>query len=165
MRPTPEFEDLFVEEYPRVVRTVFFIVGDEGRAEEVTQDAFVQLLRHWSKVRDYDRPGAWVRRVALRIAVKTARREQRQAALVARLRPQQVDELPVFPVSPETMAAIRSLPVKERAVVVLHYFEDRPVDEIADLLDYTESAVKMRLSRARHHLSDLLVEEVSRHVG
>jgi RNA polymerase sigma-70 factor (ECF subfamily) len=126
---------------------------------------FVQLLRHWSKVRDYDRPGAWVRRVALRIAVKTARREQRQAALVARLRPQQVDELPVFPVSPETMAAIRSLPVKERAVVVLHYFEDRPVDEIADLLDYTESAVKMRLSRARHHLSDLLVEEVSRHVG
>jgi RNA polymerase sigma-70 factor (ECF subfamily) len=165
MRPTPDFEDLFVEEYPRVVRTVFFIVGDEGRAEEVTQDAFVQLLRHWSKVRDYDRPGAWVRRVALRIAVKTARREQRQAALVARLRPQQVDELPVFPVSPETMAAIRSLPVKERAVVVLHYFEDRPVDEIADLLDCTESAVKMRLSRARHHLSDLLVEEVSRHVG
>jgi RNA polymerase sigma-70 factor (ECF subfamily) len=165
MRPTPDFEDLFVEEYPRVVRTVFFIVGDEGRAEEVTQDAFVQLLRHWSKVRDYDRPGAWVRRVALRIAVKTARREQRQAALVARLRPQQVDELPVFPVSPETMAAIRSLPVKERAVVVLHYLEDRPVDEIADLLDYTESAVKMRLSRARHHLSDLLVEEVSRHVG
>ena len=165
MRPAPEFEDLFVEEYPRVVRTVFFIVGDEGRAEEVTQDAFVALLRHWSKVRDYDRPGAWVRRVAIRLAVKTARREQRQAALVARLRPQQVDELPVFPVSPETMAAIRSLPVKERAVVVLHYFEDRPVDEIADLLDCTESAVKMRLSRARHHLSDLLVEEVSSHVG
>ena len=165
MRPAPEFEDLFVEEYPRVVRTVFFIVGDEGRAEEVTQDAFVALLRHWSKVRDYDRPGAWVRRVAIRLAVKTARREQRQAALVARLRPQQVQELPVFPVSPETMAAIRLLPVKERAVVVLHDFEDRPVDEIADLLDCTESAVKMRLSRARHHLSDLLVEEVSSHVG
>ena len=165
MRPAPEFEDLFVEEYPRVVRTVFFVVQDEGRAEEVTQDAFVALLRHWSKVRDYDRPGAWVRRVAIRLAVKTARREQRQAALVARLRPQQVQELPVFPVSPETMSALRSLPVKERAVVVLHYFEDRPVDEIADLLDCTESAVKMRLSRARHHLSDLLVEEVSSHVG
>jgi DNA-directed RNA polymerase specialized sigma24 family protein len=58
MSPEPDFEDLFVEEYPRVVRTVFFVVQDEGRAEEVTQDAFVALLRHWSKVRDYDRPGA-----------------------------------------------------------------------------------------------------------
>lgn len=165
MRPTPEFEDLFVEEYPRVVRTVFCIVHDQGRAEEVTQDSFLQLLRHWSKVRDYDRPEAWVRRVALRLAVKTARREQRQAALVTRLRPQQVEELPAFPVAPETMTALRSLPVKERAAVVLHYLEDRPVDEIADVLDCTPSAVKMRLSRARHHLADLLVEEVSSHVG
>jgi RNA polymerase sigma-70 factor (ECF subfamily) len=165
MRPTPEFEDLFVEEYPRIVRTVFFVVQDRGRAEEVTQDAFVALLRHWSKVRDYDRPGAWVRRVAIRLAVKTARREQRQAALAARLRPQQVQELPVFPISPQTMAAIRSLPVKERAVAVLHYFEDRPVDQIAELLECTPSAVKMRLSRARHHLADLLAEEVSSHVG
>jgi RNA polymerase sigma-70 factor (ECF subfamily) len=165
MRPEPDFEDLFVEEYPRVVRTVFFVLQDEGRAEEVTQDAFVQLLRHWAKVRDYDRPGAWVRRVALRLAVKTARREQRLVALTRRLRPQQVQELPVFPISPETMAALRSLPVKERAVVVLHYLEDRPVAEIADLLDCTESAVKMRLARARHHLADLLGEEVSSHVG
>ena len=165
MRPTPEFEDLFVEEYPRIVRTVFFVVQDRGRAEEVTQDAFVALLRHWSKVRDYDRPGAWVRRVAIRLAVKTARREQRLVALTRRLRPQQVQELPVFPISPQTMAAIRSLPVKERAVAVLHYFEDRPVDQIAELLECTPSAVKMRLSRARHHLADLLAEEVSSHVG
>lgn len=165
MRPKPEFEDLFVEEYPRVMRTVFFVVQDQGRAEEVTQDAFVALLRHWARIRDYDRPGAWVRRVALRLAVKTARREQRLAALSRRLRPERVEELPVFPVSPETMAALRSLPVKERAVVVLHYFEDRPVDQIADLLDCTPSAVKMRLSRARHHLADLLAEEVSSHVG
>ena len=165
MRPRPEFEDLFVEEYPHVVRTVFLVLQDEGRAEEVTQDAFVQLLRHWSKVRDYDRPGAWVRRVAIRLAVRTARREQRQAAMLARLRPQQVHELPVFPIAPETMAAIRALPVKERVVVVLHYFEDRPVEQIADLLDCTKSAVKMRLSRARHHLADLLGEEVSSHVG
>jgi RNA polymerase sigma-70 factor (ECF subfamily) len=57
------------------------------------------------------------------------------------------------------------LPVKERAVVVLHYVEDRPVDEIADLLECTPSAAKMRLSRARHHLADLLAEEVSSHVG
>jgi RNA polymerase sigma factor (sigma-70 family) len=165
MRPEPDFEDLFVEEYPRVVRTVFFVLQDEGRAEEVTQDAFVQLLRHWSRVRDYDRPGAWVRRVAIRLAVKTARREQRLAALTRRLRPERGEELPVFPISPETMDALRSLPVKERAVVVLHYFEDRPVAEIADLLDCTESAVKMRLSCARRHLADLLVEEVSSHVG
>lgn len=69
MRPTPDFEDLFVEECQRVMRTVFFVVQDQGRAEAVTQDAFVQLLRHWSTAGDYDRRGAWVRRVALRLAV------------------------------------------------------------------------------------------------
>ena len=44
------FEAFFATEYVRVVRTVFLVVHDQGQAEELAQDAFVQLLRHWSKI-------------------------------------------------------------------------------------------------------------------
>jgi DNA-directed RNA polymerase specialized sigma24 family protein len=68
-----EFDWLFAEEFPAVMRSVYLIVHDLDRAEDITQDAFVQLLRHWKKVSRYDRPGAWVRRVAIRLAVQAAR--------------------------------------------------------------------------------------------
>ena len=60
-RPRPvgtaeAFAALFAREFPRVASTIHHIVGDRARAEEVTQDAFLELLRHWDKVRDYDRP-------------------------------------------------------------------------------------------------------------
>ena len=62
--PAPSFEDVFTREFPRVARTVHHIVGDRARAEEVTQDAFVALLRHRRTVAGYERPDLWVRRVA-----------------------------------------------------------------------------------------------------
>lgn len=58
MRRDEKFEDLFVDEYANVVRLVFFIVQDRDRAEDVAQDAFVQLLRHWNKIRHYDQPAS-----------------------------------------------------------------------------------------------------------
>src|SRR6266487_1774832 len=68
-----EFDLLFADEFPAVMRAVYLIVHDLDRAEDITQDAFVQLLRHWKKVSRYDRPGAWVRRVAIRLAVDAGR--------------------------------------------------------------------------------------------
>ena len=56
VEPAPSFEDVFSREFPRVARTVHHIVGDRARAEEVTQDAFLALLRHWRTVAGYDRP-------------------------------------------------------------------------------------------------------------
>src|SRR4029450_1743705 len=53
---------MFAVEYPAVVRTVYLVLHDYSRSEEIAQDAFVQLLRHWNKVRRYEAPGAWVRR-------------------------------------------------------------------------------------------------------
>ncbi len=80
MRDTdPEFEWTFRSEYQTVLRTVFFIVNDHPGAEDITQEDFIQLLAHWKKVSRYDRPGAWVRRVAIRLAVRTAKRDKARA--------------------------------------------------------------------------------------
>ena len=82
-RPTspPDFDTLFRTEFPRVARTVHHIVGDRRQADEVTQDAFLELLRHWPKVSGYDRPELWVRRVAIRKAQRERHRTWRRTEL------------------------------------------------------------------------------------
>ena len=159
-----EFRDLFADQYALVVGTVFMIVQDQARAEELAQDAFTQLLAHWKRVSGYEQPGAWVRRVAIRLAVRSARRDQQLRVAMARMRPQPVAP-PDAVVSAEVLAAVRALSPKERAVVVLFYFEDRPVDEVAELLDCAPSTAGVHLHRARERMAQLLTEEVSSHVG
>jgi len=65
----PDFEDLFHAEFAAIVRTVFLICHDYERAQDIAQDAFVKLVPRWDRVSRYDRPGAWVRRVAIRLAI------------------------------------------------------------------------------------------------
>jgi len=81
-----DFTAFFRAEYARTVRTVCLVLHDQARAEEITQDAFVQLLRCWEKVSGYEQPAAWVRRVAIRMAVRSAKRETMRSLLEWRSR-------------------------------------------------------------------------------
>jgi hypothetical protein len=83
-----EYAWFFRAEFPMVLRTVFLILGDRGKAEDVTQEAFIQLLSHWKKISRYERPDAWVRRVAIRLAVKA----QKGATLSAQEHIAKLDE-------------------------------------------------------------------------
>jgi len=155
--PDDGFSEWFRAEYPPVLRFVSLIVGDVGVAQEVTQDAFEQVLRRWTKVRTYDRPGAWVRRVAIRKAVRTRDRRAREP----RFAPIDTNATPP---DPDLVAAIASLPRAQRAAIALFYLEDRPVAEVAELMGCTESTVKVHLHRARGRLAEVLAldpEEVA----
>jgi RNA polymerase sigma factor (sigma-70 family) len=150
-----EFAWLFRTEYEAVVRTVYLILHDRERARDITQDAFMELLTRWKKVSRYERPDAWVRRVAIRMAVRFLNRERRrpwvERDLDAATLPQPVDI--------DLLRAIRQLPAVQRAAVVLFYFEDRPVAEVADILEVSAGAAKVTLHRARRRLAELLGEE------
>jgi DNA-directed RNA polymerase specialized sigma24 family protein len=151
-----DYTAFYRAEFRPVARTVYLIVHDAARAEDLTQEAFLKLLQHWKKVSTYERPGAWVRRVAIRLATKHVRRESLRPVLERNAAPLP----PPGPVDVDLLRAIAQLPSQQRAAVVLFYFEDRPVSEIVDLLGCTESAAKVWLHRARHRLADLLKEEV-----
>ena len=155
----PSFEDLFAGEFPRVARTIHHIVGDRARAEEVTQDAFLELLRNWRKVASYDRPDLWVRRVAIRKAQRERHRSWRRVELERTTLEDDAIEVPTP--APEVLAAVRRLAPRQRAVVVLFYFEDRPMTEIADILGCSESTGWSQLHTARRHLAETLAEEVT----
>lgn len=149
-----EYADFFREQFTRVARIVTLIIRDPARAEDVTQDAFLELYRHWSTVSGYDRPEAWVRRVAIRLAVRVRRRDALWLAVRGLFQP--IAE-PARP-DPDVAAAVGTLPPAQRAAVVLHYYEGRPVAEIAGLLGCAEPTARVHLHRARRRLAVLLGE-------
>lgn len=152
-----EFTWFFRNEFPAVVKTTFLILNDRERAQEVAQDAFIELLSRWKKVSRYERPDAWVRRVAIRMAVRALRRERRRLQL-------ERDVIPPpshGPIDIDLIRAVRALPAAQRAAVVLYYFEDRPVSEIASILRCSEVTAKVHLHRARKRLAERLGEEVT----
>jgi RNA polymerase sigma factor (sigma-70 family) len=152
---------LFDAEYPHVRRTIHVLLGNAAAAEDITQDAFVQALLHWSKVSRYDRPDAWVRRVAIRLAVRHLKRERRRHVVESGADTVQEGAAAGSSADPDLAAAIRDLPPKQRAVLVLFYFEDRPMKEIAQLLGISESTGFVHLHRARTRLGNLLGEGVT----
>ena len=160
-RDREAYDSFFRACYLPVVRTVHLVVHDRVLAEDVAQEAFYRLLKHWSSVSTYELPEAWVRRVAIRIAVREVQRSAARAAKERRELVVQYDDLP----DPDVARAIRELSPMQRATVVLYYWEDRPVAEIADLLEVTDATVKQHLYRARHRLAELLKEEVTDGAG
>ena len=158
------FEALFVSHFPSVVRTVFYIVQDRAVAEEITQDAFIKLLTKWQKVSTYDRPDMWVRRVAIRQAQRERHRDRHRAELERSTAPVNLVHEPTMS-DPQVLEAVRSLAPTQRAIVVLFYYEDRPMDEIADLVGCSTSAGWSQLHNARKRLAALLSEEVTDDVG
>lgn len=141
-----EFEWVYRSVYPSVLRTVFVVLHDRGRAEEMTQDAFVRLYERGRGVVGIDHPQAWVRKVAVRLAIKQAKRERGLPLPLVTL----VDETGAGDRLPDVdlARAVALLPAQQRAAVALFYLEDRPVDEVAQLLGVSTSTAKQHLHRA-----------------
>ena len=163
-RPDDEFAELFAATYPQVVRTVWFVIHDRAAAEEIAQDAFTELFRDWPRLRNFDRPELWARRVAIRKAQREASRRTRRVALEQAAASPPVVEDGVRLPDPELIAAIRGLPAKQRAIVVLFYLEDRPMEEVADLVGCSTSTGFVHLHHARRRLAATLGEEVDSNV-
>jgi RNA polymerase sigma-70 factor (ECF subfamily) len=152
-----DFEELYRETYRRLVVELYHVVGSVSVAEDVVQEAFARCLRRWDRVRRYDQPAAWVRRVAMNAATSRWRGLRRAAQVQARL------AADVSAVGGEDLEgrtdldrALRLLPVDQRVVLVLYHLVGLSVEEIASQLGVRAGTVKSRLSRGRARLSQLL---------
>lgn len=166
-RLEPDLEVLFAEEYPLQVRTAYLIVGDGDLARELAQEAFARLVARWAKVSRYDRPGAWLRLVTVRLALRARDRRVREGGSFGDAGPAgalgaggQAADRSAAVEHDDLLAALGQLSRQQRAVVVLHHLHDLPTDEVADLLGIAPATVRVHLSRARAHLAAALREEV-----
>jgi len=151
------FDDWYRREYRSVVALVYTLSGSRGGAEDLAQDAFVEAHRRWDSIAGYDNPGAWVRKVAMNKARSRLRRRGAEARAYTRhmiLERRLPDEMP--DPAEHFWAEVRSLPRQQAKVVALHYLEDRPVDEIAAILEISSGTVKTHLHRGRATLATRL---------
>jgi len=142
-----EVEALYRSEGARLWSAVRGYAGDRGIADDAVAEAFAQLLRRGGEVGN---PGAWVWTTAFRVAA-------RELQLRRSVLPDPPDSACDPALSDQrVLSAVAQLSDRQRAAVILHYYADRPVKEIADLLGSTAAAVSVHLFRARKHLRDLL---------
>ncbi len=162
-RRDAEVAEVYASSASGLIGYLTVLTGSRADAEELAQDAFVKLLQHWSKVREYDDPVAWLRQVATRAAISRARRRQVATLGLRRLSTGATLATPgpsgTVEHSVDIGAALATLPVPQRAVVLLHYVHDLSVVEIASLLGVAAGTVKSRLSRARTALAPLLEDD------
>jgi RNA polymerase sigma-70 factor, ECF subfamily len=144
-RARPSFDDAFRAEYPAVVRVVAPIVRSRADAEGVAQDAFVKAYTRWRRIGRYDRPGAWVRRVAIRDAVRVAERSRRAAAGTRAATSGPGDPADAVATQVDLTRLLGELPARQRACVVLHHLADWPVADVAQALGCAEATVRVHL--------------------
>lgn len=124
--------------------------GRRDVADDITAEAFSQYLQHRDTVRD---PLAYMFRVAYRLLAKELALEKRHVVQAPdRARAAETHSV----LSPRLTEALLGLSLDQRFVVVLHYFLDYPVSEVARVTGSSVPAVKVRLHRARKHLREAL---------
>ncbi len=157
MTRAQDFDTFFTTHYGPMVRTLTLIGGDREAAADCVQDAFVRAHARWRRVSRYDVPAAWVRKVAinrLRDMMRTEARRRRREDRVTGAAPDHTTE-PARP-DDDLMAAVATLPERQRTAIALHYLEDLSVEEIARVMAISSGAVKYHLHQGRQRLEPLL---------
>jgi RNA polymerase sigma-70 factor (ECF subfamily) len=150
----------------RIFRLAYGITGDPARAEEATADALARVWATCGQWRGDAAAGTWIYRVAVRVVLDSRRKQRRgwpwspPSANLPDPRPgpvqDAIDAEGRDRAARRVREAVATLPEADRALVHLYYFEQRGLAEIAVILGSTRDALKMRLSRTRDRLRDLL---------
>ena len=151
-----DFEALFAVHWPRAYRTAWLVVHDAAAAEDIAQEAFIAALRALDSF-DRRRPfGPWLSRIVVNRAIDWARARRLQAVPAESVAPAAPEPQGW---SEEIVVALRSLPVDQRAVVVLRHGLGYTQGEIARMLDLPRGTVNSRLRRALDRLETLIERE------
>jgi RNA polymerase sigma-70 factor (ECF subfamily) len=157
---TTEFTDLYASSFARLVGQVTVVTADREAAEDAVQEAFGRLWRQWESVRTYDKPEAWVRRVAINVAISRWRRVRRLRPLAEAARKAREDDAVT---GPDVQRALRTIPVKQRHALLLHHVVGLPVADVAQEMGVPEGTVKSWLFRGRETLQRCLGVEEAPH--
>lgn len=157
--------ELYRSEASNLVRLARFFVDDRDAAEDLVQEAFIRLARSAHKIRERERAPAYLRSIVLNLA----RDHNRRGLVSLRHRP------PADPTPPSLDDAIvlredqrivieglRQLPIRQRDCLVLRYYMELGVAEIARTLGLSPNSVKTHLSRGLRGLEQRLGSEVER---
>lgn len=146
-----DLESLFRAHHGRLVRALTLACGDEQRAADAVQHAFVKAHLRWRSIMSYDDPVGWIRRVAINRLRDEHRSDVRKRRAVERLAAEPATTHGE-PKVDGVAAMLAGLPKQQRLVLALFYVEDLSVDAVAATLGISSGAVKFHLHRGRNAL-------------
>ena len=154
-----EFREYVLADRSRLMRTAMLLTaGDLHTAEDLVQTACTRVYLHWRRIR-HDGAGPYAHRILVNAFLDERRRAARHPEVVTAetFEPRLADEA-----DPADMLAVRDalleLAPRQRAVLVLRYFEDLDIATCARILECTEGTVKSQTSKALKRLKDLMID-------
>lgn len=158
-----EFERFVTGSADELLRTAYLIVWDLGEAEDLVQETLVKVAKRWPRVRRMEHPTAYARRILVHLALDgRERRTRRRRELehgqpyIERADPGSSGLVAQIDARAELVAALASLPPRQRAVLVLRYFLDLPELAAAEALGCSVGTVKSSASRGLARLEQVL---------
>jgi RNA polymerase sigma-70 factor (sigma-E family) len=160
MKPFDGFSDFMAVHVPALSRLAYLLTGNHADAQDLVQSALTKTASHWRRVVKYDDPAAYVRRVMINESTSRWRRRQRikidpVMAVPDRAQPDGTGRSVARVV---LWQALGRLTARQRAMLVLRFYEDRSVDETATLLGCSGGAVKSETHHALARLRALVPE-------
>jgi RNA polymerase sigma-70 factor (sigma-E family) len=153
--PTRDFAEFAEAASPRLRRMAFLLCGDWHTAEDLVQSTLAKVFVSWRKISRRDSEHAYAARTLINTYLADKRLKRNEEILASEL-----PERSVWLPPPETrivvVNALATLPPKSRAVVVLRYWADLSVDQVAAMLGCSPGNVKSQSARALSKLRPLL---------
>ncbi|WIM97472.1 SigE family RNA polymerase sigma factor [Actinoplanes oblitus] len=152
------FRRFFDEHHTDLSRLAYLVTGETQVADDLASDAFVEVWRHWERVRAADSPIAYARGIVTNLARQWIKKQTRERAGLLRLgllRRERGGETDT-PAILDVREALRRLPLRRRECVILRYAFDVPEKEVAAILGISVGAVKSHTSRGAAQLSEFL---------
>jgi RNA polymerase sigma-70 factor (sigma-E family) len=149
-----DFDEFVLGHSGRLLRSAVLLLGDREDAEDLLQEVLERMYAAWQRIDD---PTAYAHRAVLRAAINRWRRRRRRPQVPLGTHDVATSD-PTASVSERepVLDALRCLPARQRAVLVLRYFEDLSEAQVADVLGCSTGTVKRHASRGLQRLRDLL---------
>lgn len=145
-----EYDDVYAALWPRLVRTAYAVSGDRGVAEDAVQTAFAKAYRSWRRISRMAAPEAYLRRMTINEVLNGRRLARRRHEVTSAEPPDRITSGGADGAfaHDEMWQALTTLPPRQRAVLVLRYYEDLSEQQIADALGCRPGTVKSQASAA-----------------
>lgn len=149
-------EAYYRRDYSELVGLAYVLTGSRWVAEDLVQDALTEAHRKWPKIRKYDDPAGWVRRVLINKSISRGRRVHTEKRGLTRIGHRRAEPVEQPYRSPEVWDAVQTLPSRQAQAVALFYWEDQTVKEIGQILGVSTETAKTHLKRGRRALAGKL---------
>jgi RNA polymerase sigma factor (sigma-70 family) len=153
--------ELYERYAPAAVRLAFLVTGDRERSRDIAQDAFVRVAGRFRHMRFPDAFDAYLRRTVVNLCTSQFRHERVERDFLERegRRPAPIQDAPDLGARDELIQALRALPIRQRAAIVLRYYDDLSEDGVADALGCSVYAARSLLARGMSTLRTIVEDD------